>query len=206
MPITMKLSKRACLRLAVLVGAVSVAVGIGCCHFWPIDNTWPDEPTRKWTTPVAKPGLPNLYRVSDTLYRSAQPTAEGMKQLEAMGVKTVVNLRQHHSDEDLLAGLGLRGERIETSASGMTVEQVVQFLKIATDETRAPLLVHCKHGADRTGVMCAVYRIAVQGWTKSEALHEMVEGDYGHHTIWYNLRRFVDTMDIDDVKRRAGLE
>jgi len=202
----MRLSKRAYLRLTVLAVSMALAVGIGCCYFRPYDNPWPVPRRNPWAQPLTRPGLPNLHRVSDTLYRSAQPTAEGMKHVETMGIKTVVNLRHHHDDTDLLAGLSLEGEHIETSARGMTVEQVVRFLKIATDKPRGPLLVHCKHGADRTGVMCAVYRITVEGWTKSEALHEMVEGDFGHHTVWVNLRRFVDQLDIDDVKRRAGLD
>ena len=201
----MRISKRTRLGLVVLAVSVALALGIGCCYFQPFRSTRPVPRRNPWATPIAKPGLPNLYRVSDTLYRSAQPTAEGMKQLEEMGIKTVVNLRQHHSDDDLLTGLGLEGEHIESSAMGMTTEQVVRFLRIATDKTRGPLLVHCKHGADRTGVMCAAYRIVVEGWTKSEALDEMVEGDFGHHAIWGNLRRFVDKLDVDDVKRRAGL-
>ena len=48
---------------------------------------------RKWAERLELPGVPNLHRVSENLYRGAQPGAEGMKQLEKLGVKTVVNLR-----------------------------------------------------------------------------------------------------------------
>jgi tyrosine-protein phosphatase SIW14 len=35
--------------------------------------------------------------------------------------------------------------------------------------------------------MIAVYRIAVQGWSKAEAIREMTEGDFGFHRTWSNL-------------------
>ena len=46
-----------------------------------------------------RPGLPNLHQVSDTLYRGAQPTVEGMGELKKLGVKTVISLRAHHNDD-----------------------------------------------------------------------------------------------------------
>src|SRR5512137_2473616 len=60
-----------------------------------------------WAQPVEVPGVPGLYRLSDDLYRSGQPSAEGMANLEAMGIKTIVNLRLLASDRDELEGTGL---------------------------------------------------------------------------------------------------
>lgn len=187
------------------VAAVIVAGAVGCCSLRPMKNTWPVPRRDPWAQRIDVSGVENFHRVSETLYRGAQPNAEGMKRLEAMGVKTVVNLRQFHSDRDILGGLDLAYEHIPTTAVWMTRSAVVRFLRIATDEARAPVFVHCKRGADRSGVMCAVYRIAVQGWSKAEALHEMVDGGFGHSTIWANLRHFVDDLDVADIKRRAGL-
>jgi protein tyrosine/serine phosphatase len=82
---------------------------------------------------------------------------------------------------------------------------VVRFLKIVTDPNHTPVFVHCQHGADRTGTMCAVYRIAVQGWSKDEAIAEMTKGGFGHHAIYKNLVKFVRDLDIDEIKRAAGL-
>ena len=66
----------------------------------------------KWAERIELPGLPNLHKVSDDLYRSAQPTAEGMQQLEKLGVKTVINLRSLHSDRDEIKDTGLTYEHI----------------------------------------------------------------------------------------------
>ena len=199
----MKRSRRVILLLAISAVVVAGAVIGGC--FWPMADTCPVLSKDHWAKPIRKPGLGNFYRISKTLYRGEQPTAEGMKQLEAMGIKTVVNLRQHHSDDDILKGVNLSCENIPTSAFGMNADEVVAFLRIATDTSRQPVFVHCKHGADRTGVMCAAYRIVVQGWSKADALAEMTGGGFGHHKIWFNLRRFVSNLDVADIKRRAGL-
>jgi protein tyrosine/serine phosphatase len=161
--------------------------------------------SRKWGEPLELPGLPNLHKVSDELYRGAQPTAEGMKELEKLGVKTVVNLRFMFSDRDELKGTALGYEHINTTTFYPVKGDVVRFLKIVTDPNRTPVFVHCQHGADRTGTMCAVYRIAVQGWSKDEAIEEMTKGGFGHHAIWKNLVEFVRALDIDEVKHAAGL-
>ncbi|MHC4325718.1 MAG: fused DSP-PTPase phosphatase/NAD kinase-like protein, partial [Planctomycetota bacterium] len=124
----------------------------------------------KWAERIELPGLPNFHKVSDDLYRGAQPTAEGMKQLEKLGVKTVVNLRSVHSDRDELEGTGLAYEHIKMTAWKTEDKDVVRFLKIVTDSNQTPVFVHCQHGADRTGMMNAVYRIAVQGWSKDQAI------------------------------------
>jgi protein tyrosine phosphatase (PTP) superfamily phosphohydrolase (DUF442 family) len=171
---------------------------------------WPAEPAAarpaKWAQPVKLDGVPNFHKVSAALYRSAQPTAAGMRNLKQLGIKTVVNLRSFHSDSDELAGTGLKGEHIYVKAWHPEEEEVVRFLKIATDPQRAPVLVHCQHGADRTGTMCALYRVAVQGWTKDEALKEMTEGGFNFHGVWQNLLRWIDGLDIARIKRQAGLD
>jgi len=160
---------------------------------------------RKWAEPLELPGLPNLHKVSDELYRGAQPTAEGMKQLEKLGVKTVVNLRFLLSDRDELKGTALAYEHINMVTFHAEAADAVAFLRIVTDPNRTPVFVHCHHGADRTGTMCAVYRIAVQGWSKEEAIEEMTQGGFGHHPIWKNLPRFIRKLDIDQIKRAAGV-
>ena len=43
----------------------------------------------EWAKPVSMPGLPNLHKVSDSLYRGAQPEPEGFVNLKAMGIKDI---------------------------------------------------------------------------------------------------------------------
>lgn len=159
----------------------------------------------EWAQPVSLDGVPNLHQVSDTLYRSAQPTAEGMKNLKQMGIKTIVNLRELHSDRDEIGETGLGYEHIGMYTWHPEKEDAVRFLRVVTDPDRTPVLVHCQHGADRTGAMCALYRIAVQGWTKQAALTEMIDGGFGFHSIWINLPDWIEDLDIQAIRQEAGL-
>jgi tyrosine-protein phosphatase SIW14 len=158
-----------------------------------------------WAQPLQRKGLTNLHEVTPTLYRGAQPTAVGMRQLKAMGVKTVVNLRSFNSDRDELRDTGLAYEHICMKAWHPEKEDIIRFLRITTDKDRTPVFAHCQHGADRTGLMCAVYRVAVCNWTKEEAIREMTQGGFGHHTIWKNLIKFIEDLDIDGIKKQAGI-
>jgi protein tyrosine phosphatase (PTP) superfamily phosphohydrolase (DUF442 family) len=154
-----------------------------------------------WAKLIELPGLPNLHKVSDDLYRGAQPTAEGMRQLKKLGVKTIVNLRLFHSDRNKITGMGFSYQRIPVTAWHPEDGAVVRFLKIATDPNCTPVFVHCQRGAHRTGLMCAVYRIAVQGWSKAEAIDEMTNGDFGFYPGWPNLIGYINKLDIEDIKR-----
>ena len=89
-------------------------------------------------------GVPNLHMVSDTLYRSAQPSAEGVEALQKMGIKTVINLRSFHTDIDALRGTQLACEAIPMKAWHPDFDDAARFIKIATDPTRQPVLVHCQ--------------------------------------------------------------
>ena len=159
----------------------------------------------KWAQPLELPGLPNLHKVSDDLYRGAQPTAEGMEQLKKLGIKTVVNLRSLHSDNDELKDIDLAYEHIRMTTLTPEEKDIVRFLKIVTDANSTPVFVHCQHGSDRTGTMCAIYRIAVEGWSKDEAIEEMTKGGFGFHSIWMNLVTYIRKLDIDKIKNQAGL-
>jgi protein tyrosine phosphatase (PTP) superfamily phosphohydrolase (DUF442 family) len=158
-----------------------------------------------WAQPVALAGAPNLHRVTAGLYRSAQPDADGMRNLKQLGIKTVINLRAFHSDRDELDATGLVYERLYLKTWHPEEEDAVRFLKIATDTNRQPVLVHCQHGADRTGTLCAVYRIAVQGWSREEAIREMRQGGYGFHSIWKGLPEWILKLDIDRLRQQAGI-
>ena len=159
-----------------------------------------------WAEPVKVDGVQNLYRVSQDLYRSAQPTAQGIKNLDSMGIKTIVNLRSFHSDKDEIGELEIEYEHIYMKAWHPERKEVVRFLQIVTDPNQVPALVHCQHGADRTGTMCALYRIIVQGWTKEEAIKEMTEGGFGFHEIWQNLPNWINEIDVISIKEEVGIK
>ena len=156
--------------------------------------------SRAWAQMLQLEGVPNFYQVSQDLYRSGQPTAVGMRALRKMAIKTVVNLRTFHSDLDEIGDTGLGYKQIAMQAWNSEKRDILRFLKIATDDTRTPVLVHCKHGSDRTGVICAAYRIVVCGWSKQEAIDEMINGGFGFHRVWVNLIKFIEDLDVESLR------
>jgi protein tyrosine/serine phosphatase len=118
----------------------------------------------------------------------------------------VVNLRGFHSDTDELENTGLVYRRIQFHTWHAEDEDVVEFLRIVTKPENQPVFVHCQHGADRTGTMCAVYRIVVQKWTIEEAIREMTEGGFNYHEIWSNLPKYLRALDVAKLRREAGLD
>ena len=199
-------AKRPVIFIAIIflfLGAVALALFFGV----PSRGSTAATPRpASWATPLQWKGLPNLHQVTPTLYRGAQPTAVGMRRLKAIGIKTVVNLRSFNSDRDKLRDIGLAYEHIYMKAWHPERAEIIRFLRIATDKRLQPVFVHCQHGADRTGLMCAVYRVAICNWTKAEAIQEMTQGGFGHHVIWTNLVKFIQDLDIDAIKKEAGIE
>jgi protein tyrosine/serine phosphatase len=183
--------KKIALLLALIIAAIALLQA----------RKTPATRDQEWAQPISIAGADNLYKITDGLYRGAQPTAEGMRRLKKMGVKTIVCLRSDHSDKDLLADTGLSYEEIPCRAWHFRNEDVVKFLAIATDKARQPVFFHCEHGADRTGVMSAAYRIIIQNWRKEDAIKEMKEGGYGFHSIWMNLPRYVRNLDVSAISK-----
>ncbi len=138
------------------------------------------------------PGLGNVGRVAPALYRGGAPSDEGLDTLRRMGIRTVVNLRHYHGggEERGCRRRGLRYVRIVLESSDAPGDRDVRrFLAVATDPLQQPVYFHCWRGKDRTGVMCAAYRMAVEDWPLADALAEM--DSYGFFHGWHDLRRFV---------------
>ncbi|MGB8784010.1 MAG: dual specificity protein phosphatase family protein [Terriglobales bacterium] len=143
-------------------------------------------------------GLPNFGRVTDTLYRGAQPASAGFSALQAMGVGIVVNFRDERGE--------MANEKREVEALGIkymgipwngrdepSTAQVVEFLDLVRANPTVKVFVHCQRGADRTGVMIAAYRIAVEHRTVARALSEM----HQFHYDWFflpQLERYVKSL------------
>ena len=198
---------------AVLVGGISNQIscsGNGICPFG--TNSHRDQQAaakakRPWAQKVELHGVGNFHKICDNLYRGQQPTAKGIAELKKLGIKTIVNLRSMHSDRDKIGYTGLSYKCIPMKAwDKPNDEDVARFLRIAVDERVGPVFVHCKHGADRTGTMCAVFRIVVQGWAKPAAVVEMTRGGFGFHGIWGNLVAYVRQLDVEKIRRLMELD
>ncbi len=144
--------------------------------------------------------LKNFYKVSNEIYRSAQPDKEEMRMAEKMGVKTVLSLRNYNDDKDEAKGTGLILKRVKMNAGDINDKEIIIAMRIIK-ESEKPILVHCLHGSDRTGAVIAMYRIIFEGVSKEKAIEEMKEKKYGHHgKIFGNIEEYIIKSDINKLK------
>jgi len=123
-------------------------------------------------------GVPNFQKVNDGVYRGAQPTDLGFKNLAGLGIKTVIDLRltgEHSEAEEERIVKANAMRYVSVPMKGMhtpTNEQIVTALAILGDSAAGPVFVHCQRGADRTGTIIACYRISHDHWENAKALSE----------------------------------
>jgi protein tyrosine/serine phosphatase len=155
-----------------------------------------DERNPLWAKPIPMDGASNLFQVSDILYRSAQPTPDGLKRVQELGVKTVINLRAFHNDVTTTQAVDLLDDELSINTWHITDADVIHVMRLLNDPAGAPYLIHCQHGADRTGLMVAMYRIIDQHWSKDAAIDELVHGGYGYHPVWTNILDYIRHVDV----------
>ena len=136
----------------------------------------------------------------DKVYRSGQLTSTELQQAcEDLRIKTIINLRQSASsakrEEALLAFNDTRVVHLPMDQNTPpTEEELDTFFAIMDDRLSYPVLIHCAHGKDRTGVMVAMYRIRYERWSPERAYKEMAQ--HGHNSwVYSNLRPFVLNAD-----------
>jgi protein tyrosine/serine phosphatase len=154
----------------------------------------------EWATPVDASA--NLFLIAPGFYRSAQLTKDDIATIQSLGVKTVVSLRRFHRDDALLKNSGISIKRIGINTWSVGDKHVIAALKaIRAAEKQGTVLLHCQHGADRTGLVSAMYRIVYQGWSKEAALEELMKGGYGYHSMWKNIPKYLRNVDIETIRR-----
>ncbi len=154
-----------------------------------------------WATPVKKDA--NLYQVDEKFYRSEQLTAEDVPAVHELGIKSVINLRyfDRNDNEAILADSGILLLNKPLLTWRIRPGQIAEILYlIEQQQQQGPVLVHCYHGADRTGLISAMYRIVYHGWDIAEAKREMQQGSFGYHSIWKNIDRLLNEQTITEVK------
>ena len=113
-------------------------------------------------------------KLDDHVTRGSRLSNEDMSNLKAQGYKSVVNLCLENDDDTPRAkALGMNSLHIPIlDNSAPTEAQAKQFLDFVNNPANQPAYFHCEAGQGRTGVMAAVYRMAVQGWTPDQAIAE----------------------------------
>ena len=147
-------------------------------------------------------GVENSYRISADLYRSAQPESAGFTALEQLGVRSVLNLREYHRDTRKARHTRLHLMAYPVAAGEVTAADVENCLALIASAPK-PVLVHCWHGSDRTGIVVAAYRIVFQKWSVEEAEKEFRDERFGYHEFWYeNLLKLLRETDWAAMRGR----
>ena len=148
-----------------------------------------------WAQPVIGTELDNFFQVTPDLFRSEQPSARDVADLEALGIRSILNLRDSRGDAAVKGLSHFRLYQVAMEADEVTPEQLLQALRTFRDAPK-PVLVHCWHGSDRTGVVVAAYRLVFQQWSHEQAIEELKEGGFGYHARLYkNLVVLLESID-----------
>lgn len=149
--------------------------------------------------------IKNFGQMTGRLYRGGQPKEDDFRDLAALGVNTVIDLRLRPESygRERVEALGMRYINIPMSDTEYpTADCIQQFLEIVDDATTGKLFVHCAGGRHRTGVMGAVYRFTHDNWSYDRVYAEMKSYDF--YTMWLHgaMKQFV--RDFGQITRNAG--
>ena len=137
----------------------------------------------------------NFHEVTPGLYRSGLIPEKSAPLLNQLGIKTVIsfdnNKKRAKREAETLKSLGINLVSIPWSGwdlpDGAVIKRTLEVIETADAK---PVLVHCKHGQERTGVAIACWRIANESWPPEKAYQEMKA--YGFRSFRYgHLKKYV---------------
>ena len=138
----------------------------------------------------------NFKKVESNYYRSGIIQKRDYASLTKLGIKTIIDLRMdlfgYAKKEKLMAdSLGIKYFNIPMNPFlPPNEEQIKKFFSIMDDENNLPILIHCLHGQDRTGIMVALHRVRNNHWNYAHTYKEMLNN--GYHLYKYpKLKQFL---------------
>lgn len=159
-----------------------------------------------WATAGDGTNPTNFKAVDEELgiFRSGQPGRKEFESLAKRGFRSILNLRNYHSDLKLIRGLELKEFRCGVNTGSVTEKDLLNAVRIVRDAPK-PLLIHCWHGSDRTGTVVAAFRIAVQNWEVEKAIAEMRLPENGYHEkIYGNLLVLLRGIDWNNFRKELA--
>lgn len=177
------------------------------------------------STQAGTPPITNFHSFGTGLYRGARPNSEGLSALKQMGVKTIINLQGGDLNNPTYrwivsqmelgeAPQAIQAEKNATQNLGMNFvnvpldslspvskqegQQIGALIRLMNDPQNQPFFIHCEHGADRTGLVVALYRVYFQNWT-AQAAHDEMEA-MGHDALHSVFTHELDEFYWDATK------
>jgi protein tyrosine/serine phosphatase len=143
------------------------------------------------------PGIDNFIEVDQKVYRGAQPTGDGFRYLAKLGIKVVLDLREHDeraiAEERAVTADGMLYVNVPmTGLTPPTQAETARVLSLLEDAAGGAVFVHCKRGADRTGSVIAAYRIDHDKWDNARALQEAMAS--GMSSLQFRRQKYIRTF------------
>lgn len=123
--------------------------------------------------------LPNRYQLSPDAWRSNQPDPVHFPKLAEIGIKSVINLRgpdvysYYLFEKEACAEYDMALYDLPLQARELLPAETYLELFRLMDKVEKPMLLHCKSGADRTGLAAAFYMIDYMGAPVEEAAKQL---------------------------------
>jgi protein tyrosine/serine phosphatase len=127
----------------------------------------------------------NVHRISDRAWRSAQPAPHHIERFARSGIRTIVNLRGERQcgsywlEQEACVRHGLKLVNFQIRSRAAPTREELAGARRLFQEIEYPILMHCKSGADRAGLMSVLYRFVHEGVPLKEAKKEL-SLRYGH--------------------------
>jgi len=125
--------------------------------------------------------IKNFGQMDAHYFRGGQPKKEDYKDLAALGVNTIVDLRNDPTDYEkpTAEALGMKYINIPMDdAEYPSDATIARFLEVINDPVNGKMFVHCKGGRHRAGVTGAVYRFTKYGWDYDKVYAEMLKFNF----------------------------
>lgn len=155
----------------------------------------------------------NFDQVSEGVYRSNHPDDKRFEAYADMGIKTVLNLRgvakQPHYlfEAESCERLGLELVTVHMSARNAPHRERLLDVITAFEDMERPFLMHCKSGADRTGLVAALYLMVQEGQPVAQA-RKQLSFRYLHirKTATGILDHFLDVYEARNAQAPIAIE
>jgi protein tyrosine phosphatase (PTP) superfamily phosphohydrolase (DUF442 family) len=162
---------------------------------------------------LRRPWFEGNFGVVDdgVVIRSAQPTTQLAAWARQYRLKSVLNLRGggpgdwwYGNEIKCAKEIGITYYDLPLSATRRPTRRELLQLIDLLDRCSYPLLIHCKSGADRTGLASAVYRMVRRSEAPESALHSF-SIEFGHVPFFGTEHLHEPLLEYGAWLKRAGL-
>lgn len=155
---------------------------------------------------LKKVSIGNFEQINGSILRGGLPSDANLKLLAQAGVKTILDLRMEgggaEHEEIVVKSLGMEYIHIPLGFTSPEHQDMVKAVKVLANSTDKPVFVHCRQGADRTGMVVGLYRRLAQSWDFNKTYSEMRKHHFKPFLI--SMKKVVEDCNSDQELNSAA--